>query len=214
MAIRILLVDDHPMLRGSVTDCLLRQGSKFEVVGEAGSSEEALQKVAQLEPNLIIMDVEIPGENGIELTRRIRRLYPAVVVLILTAHGGIQRINNALDAGASGYLLKDCTAQELIAAVDATISGQVYLSPAASTAIVRDYQRQMKGEGNAGLTPREIDILRRITDGQTTKEIAYAMGLSTKTVETHRVNIMTKLDINTVAGLTKYAIREGLCRPE
>lgn len=213
MCARILIVDDHPMVRSSVREFLTRQGDRFQIVGEAGTAVEAMQAITQLEPDLAIVDIELPGgETGVDLARRIKRTYPAVAVLVLTAHTGLQRINAALDAGANGYLLKDCSVEELVTAVEATLRGQIYLSPTASTAIIRDYQRQIKGEENETLTAREVEILRLIANGQTTKEIAFAMQVSTKTVETHRVNVMNKLNINTVAGLTKYAVREGLCR--
>ena len=208
--VHILLVDDHPILRDSVREFLSRHAPRFEVVGEAGNSEEAWQAVVRLEPDLVVMDLEFPGEGGIELTRKIHKAFPKTAVLILTAHTGGQRINDALDAGASGYVLKSCSSQDLISAIEATMSGQIYLSPAASTVVVREYQRQLKGSDDKILSAREIETLKRIAAGQTTKEIAFAMKVSTKTIETHRLNLMAKLEISTVAGLTKYAVREGL----
>jgi DNA-binding NarL/FixJ family response regulator len=171
---------------------------------------EAWQHMVRLEPDLVLTDLELPGEGGVELTRRIRKSFPKAIVLILTAHGGAQKINSALEAGAAGYVLKSCTSQDLVSAMEATLAGQIYLSPAASTVIVREYQRQLKGGGDKILSARETETLKRIAEGQTTKEIAFAMRVSTKTVETHRLNLMAKLEVNTVAGLTKYAIREGL----
>lgn len=209
---KVLLVDDHPLLRGSVREFLSRQSGQFEVVAEAGSSDEAWQCVQQQQPDLVVMDIEIPGDNGVELTRKIKRAYPKTLVLILTAHNGAQRINDALEAGAAGYVLKNCTSQELAAAVEATVNGQIYLSPAVATTVVQEYQRHLKGSQNKVLSEKEIETLKRIAAGQTTKEIAFAMRVSTKTVETHRSNLMAKLEINTIAGLTKYAIREGLTK--
>jgi DNA-binding NarL/FixJ family response regulator len=133
-----------------------------------------------------------------------------MIVLVLTAHAGGQRINDALDAGAAGYVLKSCSSQDLVTAIEATMAGQIYLSPAASTVLVREYQRKIKGNDEKILSVRETETLKRIAAGQTTKEIAFAMNVSTKTIETHRLNLMAKLEINTIAGLTKYAIREGL----
>jgi len=209
-SVRILLIDDHPILRTSVRELLDRHLPRFEVVGEAGDSEEAWQGVVRLEPDLVIMDLEFPGGGGIELTRKIRKAFPKIIVLTLTAHAGGQRINDVLDAGAAGYVLKSCSSQDLVTAIEATMAGQIYLSPAASTVLVREYQRKLKGNDEKILSVREIETLKRIAAGQTTKEIAFAMNVSTKTIETHRLNLMAKLEINTVAGLTKYAIREGL----
>lgn len=208
--VRIFLVDDHPLLRDSVRGFLSRHNPDFEIVGDAGTSEEAWQGVVRFEPDLVVMDLEFPGGGGIALTQKIRKAFPKIGILILTAHEGGQRINDALDAGASGYVLKSCSSQDLVNAIEATLAGQIYLSPAASTVVVREYQRQLKGSDDRILSAREIETLKYIASGQTTKEIAFAMKVSTKTVETHRLNIMAKLEINTVAGLTKYAIREGL----
>ncbi len=206
---KILIVDDHPLLRASLRECLGWHSARFEIVGESGDSENAWQAVTQLEPDLIVMDLELPGEGGLSLTRRIRTAFPRSKILILTAHDDGRKINNALEAGARGYVLKTCSSEELISAVEAVAVGQIYLSPAVSTVIVRDHQRQLK-EGDELLSPRELETLKQIAGGLTTKEIAFAQKVSPKTVETHRLNLMTKLQINTVAGLTKYAIRERL----
>lgn len=207
--VRILLVDDHPLLRISVRDYLGRASARFEVIGEAGSADEAWQAVVQHEPDLIIMDVEIPGEDGVMLTKRVHAAFPRILIIILTAHTDAAKINSALDGGASGYVLKSCTSDELALAVEAVLGGQIYLSPAASTIIVKELQRQRGGSGPGVLTPKEFETLRQIANGLTTKEIAFAMQVSPKTVETHRTNLMAKLKINTVAGLTKYAVRHG-----
>ncbi|MBK8478716.1 MAG: response regulator transcription factor [Opitutaceae bacterium] len=210
--VRILLVDDHPLLRAGLRECLGLHSARFEVVGECGDSESAWREVARLEPDLIVMDLELPGEGGLSLTRRIHAAFPLTKVMILTAYDDGRKINSALEAGAVGYVLKSCASEELITAVEAVLVGQIYLSPAASTVIVRDYQRQLQG-GSELLSPRELETLKQIANGQTTKEIAFAQKISPKTVETHRLNLMAKLQISTVAGLTKYAIREGLISP-
>jgi DNA-binding NarL/FixJ family response regulator len=210
MPIRILLIDDHPMLRSSIRDFLHRQLPGVEVVGEAGDCDEAWRETVRLAPDLIVMDLELPGIGGIELTRRIHQEYPKVVVLVLTAHAGAERINTALEAGASGYMLKSSTGQELANGVKATLAGETFLSPAVSTIIVREYQRRLSGVDGRILSAREVDTLKRIAEGHTTKEIAFDLRVSIKTVETHRLNVMGKLGINTVAGLTKFAVREGL----
>ncbi len=207
--VRILLVDDHPLLRTGLRESLGLHSSRFEIVGESGDSESAWQAVARLEPDLIVMDLELPGEGGLSLTRRIRAAFPLSKVIILTAHDDGRKINSALEAGAVGYVLKSCSSEELITAIEAVLVGQIYLSPAASTVIVHDYQRQLTSAGEL-LSPRELEMLKQIANGQTTKEIAFALNVSPKTVETHRLNLMAKLQISTVAGLTKYAIREGL----
>ena len=205
--VRILLVDDHPLLRASVRGCLGKHSAHFDVIAEAENADEAWQAVVQHEPDLVVMDVWIPGEDGIALTKRIHAAFPRILIIILTAHTEGQKINSALDAGAAGFVLKSCSGEELATAVDAVMAGQIYLSPAASTAIVKE--RQRSGDSEGVLTAKEFETLRQIANGLTTKEIAYAMQVSPKTVETHRLNLMSKLKINTVAGLTKYAIRHG-----
>ena len=210
--VRILLVDDHPLLRAGLRECLGLHSARFEIVGEAGDCESAWQAMFRVEPDLIVMDLELPGEGGLSLTRRIRTAFPLSKIMILTGHDDGRKINSALEAGAAGYVLKSCSSEELITAVEAVLLGQIYLSPAASTIIVRDYQRQLMGGGEL-LSPRELEMLKQIANGQTTKEIAFALKVSPKTVETHRLNLMAKLQISTVAGLTKYAIREGLIAP-
>lgn len=210
--VRILLVDDHPLLRAGLRECLGLHSARFAVVGESGDSESAWQEASRLEPDLIVMDLELPGEGGLALTRRIHAALPLSKIMILTAHDDGRKINSALEAGAVGYVLKSCSSEELITAIEAVLVGQIYLSPAASTVIVRDYQRQLQG-GSELLSPRELEMLKQIANGQTTKEIAFALKISPKTVETHRLNLMAKLQISTVAGLTKYAIREGLITP-
>lgn len=210
--VRILLVDDHPLLRAGLRECLGLHSSRYEIVGESGDSESAWMETARLEPDLIVMDLELPGEGGLSLTRRIHTTFPLTKIMILTGHDDGRKINSALEAGAAGYVLKSCSSEELITAVEAVLVGQIYLSPAASTVIVRDYQRQRLG-GDELLSPRELEMLKQIANGQTTKEIAFALKISPKTVETHRLNLMAKLQISTVAGLTKYAIREGLIVP-
>lgn len=209
----VLIVDDHPLLRTSLREFLEQRPERYSVVGEAATSEAAWGAVVQHEPELVVMDVEIPGEDGISLSRRIRAAFPGITIIILTGHAERVWINNALDAGVSGYVLKNCTGDELLAAVDSVMAGQIYLSPAASTVLVKDLQRQRAGGGDGVLTAKELETLRQIANGSTTKEIAYAMHVSPKTVETHRQNLMAKLRIGTVAGLTKYALRHGLTEP-
>ncbi len=207
--VKILLADGHPLLRAGLRECLGWHSARFEIVGEFSDSDSAWQAVAQLAPDLVVMDLELPGEGGLPLVRRIRTTFPPAKILILTADDDGRMITGALEAGATGYVVKSCSSEELVTAVEAVSVGQIYLSPAASTVIVRDHQRQLMEAGDV-LSPRELETLKQIANGLTTKEIAFAQKVSPKTVETHRLNLMTKLQINTVAGLTKYAIREGL----
>ncbi len=206
--VKIVLVDGHPLLRAGLRECLGWHSARFEIVGEFGDGESAWDAVARLEPDLIVMDLELPGEGGLALARRLHTNFPTARIMILTAHDDGRKITGALEAGAAGYVLKSCSSEELVTAVEAVSVGQIYLSPGASTVIVRDHQRQ-RMEGGDLLSPRELETLRQIANGLTTKEIAFAQKVSPKTVDTHRLNLMTKLQINTVAGLTKYAIREG-----
>lgn len=207
---RIFLIDDHPLLRNSLREFLLRNLPSAEVIGEASESEEAWNEVVRLVPDLVIMDLELPGIGGIELTRRIHETFPRMKVLILTAYGEECKVNGALDAGATGYILKQCSGTEFISACRAALDGQVFLSPIASTIVVRGYQRQLKGSEGRILTAREVEVLRLIADGHATKEIAHVLQISTKTVETIRASIMRKLGIYNIAALTKYAVKQGL----
>jgi DNA-binding NarL/FixJ family response regulator len=208
MACRLLLVDDHHILRDGLR-MLLGHEPEFDVVAEASTSDEAWEKVSAFHPDIVVMDLDLPGVGGIALTRRIRETYPDIKVVVLTAHAEEKLVSDALRVGASGYLLKRSAGSDLVTALKAALSGQVFLCPESSTVVVREYQRQQAGrEGQ--LSSREIEILKRIADGQSTKEIAFALQLSPKTIETHRINMMEKLRLDSVAKLTKYAVREGL----
>lgn len=198
------------MLRSSLRDFLHRHLPVAEIVGEAGDAEAAWAGVSRLLPDLVVMDLDLPGVGGAELTRMIHSAYPEMKVLILSAHAEENRVNGALDAGASGYLLKQCSGREFVQACQAALAGDTFLSPCVSTIVVKGYQRQLKGAERGTLTEREIAVLRLIADGSGTKEIAHALQISTKTVETYRSNLMRKLNAGSVAALTKYAIKQGL----
>ncbi len=212
MKARILLVDDHSMFREGLGS-LIGARTDMELVGNAENGKEAFRLVGELLPDLVIMDVSMPEMNGIETTRMIRSSFPAVRVIGLSAHREHHVIVDMLSAGASGYVLKDSPFTELVEAIRSIERAVVFISPAASGALIMDL---LPGSGHPGssafsiLTNREREILQSITEGKSTKEIASDLSLSVKTVETHRTQLMDKLDIHSVAELTKYAIREEI----
>ncbi len=212
MSTRILLVDDHQIVRDGLR-LLLQEQPDFEIVGEANSSHAACQSAEKLKPDIIVTDVEMPGLSGIDLARTVHAAHPHIKIIVLTAHAEAHFVNEALQAGVSGYILKVNAARELIDAIRSVLAGRVYLCPEVSTVVVREYHRQMNTPRGAGLqapSRREREVLARIADGPSTKEIAAVLNLSVKTIETHRLHIMAKLKVNSVAELTKHAIREGL----
>lgn len=209
---KILLVDDHQIIRDGLR-LLLRDQPEFLVVGDAFDAEAAWLAVQKNEPDLIILDLALPGASGLTLVQRLRGEYPEIKVVVLTGHAEPQFVNEALRAGVNGYVLKlNASAEVLVAALRAVLAGQVYLCPQVSTLVVREYRRQIDPVDSAApaLSTRELDVLKRIAEGQTTKEIAFALGVSTKTIETHRLHLLSKLGVKSVAELTKYALREGL----
>ena len=211
--LRILLADDHRLFREGLRN-MLQQEDDLEVLPDASDGRAAVQLAAQLKPDVILMDVTMPDLNGIEATRQIRAANPGVKVLGLSMHADRQFVTELLAAGASGYLLKDCPCQELVNAIHVVAEGEVYLSPKVAGSIVgavagNDGNSQAR-RGYAALTPREREILQLVADGNSSKEIAFQLGLSVKTVDTHRRQVMEKLQLYSVAELTHYAIREGL----
>lgn len=208
---KILLVDDHQIMRDGLR-LLLRDRPDVKVVGDAFDAETAWQAVKECKPDLVILDLELPGIGGMALALRLRQNHSDIKVIILTGHTEPQFVNEALRAGVQGYVAKMNASSQLVAAIEAVMAGHVYLCPEASTLVVREYRRQIDagGGGSNVLSARELDVLKRIAEGQTTKEIAYALSVSTKTVETHRLHLLSKLGVKSVAELTKYAVREGL----
>lgn len=208
---RIVLVDDHDIVRDGIR-LRLQQFPDLKVVGEAEDTEEGWGLVSKLKPDLVIMDLIIPGMGGLALTQRILESLPPTKILIVSARAEAKAVNDTLRAGACGYLLKTEAGSEIVDAVRSVLAGQVYLCPSSAAVIAADYQRGLQGGSKAQrvLSKRETEVLKCIADGQTTKEIALGLGVSPKTVETHRVNMMAKLGVNGVAALTKYAIREGI----
>lgn len=209
---KILLVDNHTLVRAGIR-ALLEQIPNVLVVGEAGDGREALKLVEQYRPHLVFMDITMPVMNGLEATVRVVKEFPGSRVVMLSVHTDEEYVLQALRAGAAGYLLKDAGRAELEIAVAAVARGETYLSPAVSRHVVGDYVRRT-GSGLEGrletLTPRQREILQLIAEGKSTKEIASILDVSVKTVETHRAQLMERLDIHDVAGLVRYAIRTGV----
>lgn len=215
--LRVLLADDHVLVRAGLR-ALLATFPGVSVVAETGDGREAVEQVTAMGPNIVLMDIGLPGLNGIEATARIVKEHPQVRVVILSMHANEEYIHQALQAGAAGYLLKDAAPAELDLALRAVARGETYLSPAISKRVVEDYLAQAPaGRGGAAaqvLTARQREILQLIAEGKTTKQIAALLGVSIKTVETHRADLMERLGIHDLAGLVRYALREGLARPE
>ena len=212
MSIRILLADDHQIVRDGLR-ALIEQQPDMEVVAEAEEGRTAVQLVQEQSPDVIIIDVGMPDLNGIEATSQIRTMALGVKVIALSMHSDRRYVTGMLRAGASGYLLKDCAFEELVRAVHAVAAGQTYLSPAIPGVVVEDYVRHIEPDDeshSSPLTAREREVLQLLAEGQLSRQIAEHLHVSVKTVETHRQNIMEKLDLHTIADLTKYAIRTGL----
>ena len=208
--IRVLLADDHVLVRAGIRS-LLDAMAQVEVVGEAGSGEEALALAAQLRPDVVVMDIAMKGMNGLEATARLREQLPEVRVIVLSMYSSEEYVLQALRAGAAGYLVKDAATAELELALRGVVRGETWLSPSISRQTVDGYaQRMGAGAEQEALTPRQREVLKLIARGRSTKEIAYDLNLSVKTVETHRAQIMERLGIRDLAGLVRYAIRVGL----
>ncbi len=211
MKIKVLLADDHKIFRDGLRTLIEKEG--MEVVGEAENGRKAIKLAEKLLPNVIVMDVSMPDMNGIEATRKIKAGMPDVKVIALSMHSDRRFVLGMLEAGASGYLLKDCAFGELATAINQVSTGNTYLSPQIADVVVKGYLNKANDSstiGGAVLTSREREILQLIAEGLTAKEIAVHVFLSIKTIETHRRNIMQKLNMKSTADLTKYAIREGL----
>lgn len=215
MPIRLMLVDDHKIVREGLRSLLAKE-LDVQVVGEAEDGLDALKLCGQLKPDVVVMDVTMQGLNGIDATRELRASHPDVRVIALSMHRDRRYVSDMLAAGASGYLIKDSAYDELATAVRTVNDGRPYLSKAVADVVVEDYMARMSGAQVAGppsaktLSTREREVLQLVAEGHSTKETAALLHLSVKTVETHRRQIMDKLRIYNVAGLVKYAIREGL----
>lgn len=211
-AIRVFICEDHTLFREGVR-AVLRSHPSLEVVGEAGNGQEAVARVGELRPQVVLMDLQMPGLHGLEATRRIVQSGVGARVLVLTLYDDEEIVARCLDAGAAGYVLKDGTAGELIAAIEAVARGNRFLSSRALTKVV-----EYPGQGKRArtkyelLTDREREVLKLLADGLSVKDIAARAGLSVKTVDVHKANLMRKLDLHDRAALVKYAIQRKLIR--
>jgi DNA-binding NarL/FixJ family response regulator len=206
--IRILLADDHGVVRQGFKMILGAQAD-MEIVGEAANGREAVELAGRLKPDVVVMDVAMPELNGIEATRRLASADPHVRVLALSMHKDSVYVRETLRAGARGYLLKDSGANDLVAAVRAVASGEGYLSPAVSDAVLDDYRRHVTNPIDL-LTSREREVLQMLAEGQTNKEIAATLNLSVYTVDAHRGRIMEKLNLHSINELVRFAVRNGM----
>ena len=209
---RVLIVDDHTLLRAGLRS-LLAQDPNIEIVGEAADGRDAVRAVGQLTPDLVLMDLTMPGMNGIEAVTEIKRRYPEVRILVMTLHKTEDFIHASLRAGADGYILKDATHDELRVAIRSVLQGKPYLDTNGPEKAANAYPAGNSSSAASALdalTPRERDVLRLVAAGKSSKCIAELLSLSVKTVGKHRANLMAKLDVHNAAGLTAYAIERGL----
>ena len=208
--IRVVLADDHALVRAGMRS-LLGGMAQVEVVGEAASGEDALVLAERERPDVVLMDIAMKGMTGLEAAARMREQHPGVRVVILSMHAGEEYVLQALRAGAIGYLLKDAATGELELALRSVMRGESWFSPAVSRQVVEGYVQRVGGEPAADLlTARQREVLKLVASGKSTKEIAFDLNLSVKTVETHRAQIMERLGIRDVAGLVRYALKTGL----
>ena len=214
---RIILADDHALVRAGIRE-LLQKIPGAEVVGEASSGREALEMIESLSPDLVLLDIGMKELNGLEVAARVTRDFSGVKTLILSMHANEEYVLRALRAGAGGYMLKDSATTELQLAIESVHNGTTYLSPSISRSVIDSYLNRTAAPGKTTsidqLTPRQREILQLIAEGRSTKEIASDLTLSAKTVETHRAQLMDRLNIHDVAGLVRYAMRVGLIQPE
>jgi DNA-binding NarL/FixJ family response regulator len=212
MTIRVLLVDDHQLMREGLRK-ILENASGIDVVGEADDGRTALAAVAQFHPEVVVMDVAMKDMNGIDATQRLRKDHPEVKVVALSTHADKRYVQNMIRAGATSYVLKESASEDLLRAVRAAARGEHYLSPKITGCLLESWTVAQGSDSSTAyelLAPREREVLRLLSEGKSSKEIAAKLELSIKTVETHRRNITQKVGLHSVAELTKYAVREGL----
>lgn len=214
MAIRVLLADDHALVRQGIRS-LLEKLDDVEVVGEVGDGRKALELSKTIQPDIVFMDITMPGLNGLEAVIRMKKECPATRVIMLSMHAGEEYFQQALDSGAAGYLLKDADRMELELAIRTVIRGDTYLTPTVAKYAVEAYRQRKEGDQGplASLSSRQKEILQLIAEGYANKEIAQRLDLSPRTVETHRAELMERLNIRDVPGLVKLALRAGLIKP-
>jgi DNA-binding NarL/FixJ family response regulator len=212
VTVRVLLADDHAILRQALHTLLEREG--FEVVAEACDGPEAVAAARDTAPDVAVLDVLMPGLNGVDAARAIKRANPATHVILLTGVDDSRYVPEAMSAGVRGFVLKSQGADDLIRAIREVCRGVVYVSPAMSSAVLEHWIADTRGRsGPRRLTPREREVVQLVAEGKSTKEIAAQLQISVKTAEFHRSRIMAKLEIHDVAGLVRYAIRQGLIAP-
>lgn len=214
-AVRIILVEDHTLVRAGIRS-LLDALDGVQVVAEAGDGREALQLIQAHQPDVAVMDIAMPGLNGLETAARVSKEFPGVRIIVLSMYANQEFVTQALRAGAAAYLLKDAAVGELELALKAVTCGKTYLCTAISKHVIEGYLGRIDGESSPfeELTPRQREILQLIAEGHSTKEIAHTLNVSVKTIEAHRAGMMTRLDIHDIAGLVRYAIRVGLVHSE
>jgi DNA-binding NarL/FixJ family response regulator len=212
---RVLLADDHNLVRAGIRS-LLEKMTEIEVVAETGNGREAIELTKTLLPDVILMDIAIPGLNGLEALARLTKELPAVKVIILSMYANEEYVLQALRAGARGYLVKDVAVSELELAVRAVTRGETYLSSRISRRVISSYLERLGNESSLReeLTPRQREIIQLIAEGNSTKDIAFLLKVSVKTVEAHRAQVMARLGIHDVVGLVRFAMRSGLVPPE
>lgn len=215
MSIRIVLADDHIVLRQGLSQAIKGEPD-MEVIGQAENGHKVIEMARELTPDVIIMDIAMPELNGIEATRQIVKNHHRIKIIALSMHSNKRFVFEMFRAGAKGYLLKDCEYEELINAIRVVMADKVYLSPSVTESVIENYMLQPDAQDNAFavLSDREREVLQLIAEGKTTKQIAKVLHVSPKTVEGHRIRIMHKLNIDSVANLTKYALKEGLTSTE
>jgi DNA-binding NarL/FixJ family response regulator len=215
--LRVLLADDHALVRAGMA-ALLREMHEVEVVAETGYGQEVLKLIAEKKPDVALIDISMPGLNGLEVAARAAREEPSTRVIIVSMHSDDESVRRALLVGAVGYLIKNSDRAELELALRAVARGDTWLSPAVSKKVVAAFTQDGRSADAGGpfevLTPRQREVLQLIAEGLSTKEIAGRLGLGVKTVETHRTQLMERLDIHDIAGLVRYAIRTGLVKPD
>jgi len=214
--ISLLIVDDHPLVREGLRSCLVQEKS-VEILGEAADGEDAIRQAKNNPPDIVLLDINMPGMNGMETARLLTKSSPKTKILVLTMHDSKEYVNRMVTMGVQGYVLKDSSPSELLAAIHAVYNGAPYFSPKVSQSVMNDYVKTTRTKGKKGsveLSRRESEVLGLVAEGFSNKEIASRLFVSVRTVETHRERIIRKLDIHTVAGLTRYALTKGIVKLE